>query len=236
MARTLDSYQPLVGLSAIKDIHSTYCNMSENFSKLLGWKSPKDCIGKTDNDIPCDVNQFAEEFVKTDQKILTNQKQIITVDLQNYCSGWKLLLVEKNVFKDKQGKSIGIYLQALDLSATSLFQGYRLLYKLDEKIIGKSPKPISYLLSDVDDFFSLTEKQQECLFYLTRGKSIKQIAKRLGISPRTVESHLDTIKNKLQCDSKSELIEKVIDSGFLYSVPKRLFRTIFNISNSSCPS
>lgn len=51
----------------------------------------------------------------------------------------------------------------------------------------------------------LTEKQLECLSYYANGKSAKEIAKDLFISHRTVEDHLNKIKEKLKCCSKSEL-------------------------------
>ncbi len=55
---------------------------------------------------------------------------------------------------------------------------------------------------------SLTERELECLNLLLKGKSATQIAKLLYISPRTVETHLEHIKNKMACFSKSEVVEK----------------------------
>jgi len=52
----------------------------------------------------------------------------------------------------------------------------------------------------------ITKREAECLCYLTFGKTGKEIARILKISPRTVESHLNTLKGKLNCITKSELI------------------------------
>ncbi|MCF6766669.1 helix-turn-helix transcriptional regulator [Thiotrichales bacterium 19S3-7] len=53
---------------------------------------------------------------------------------------------------------------------------------------------------------SLTSRELDCLYELAKGLMIKEIAKNLSISPRTVETHLNHIKNKLTLTSKSDLI------------------------------
>ena len=59
----------------------------------------------------------------------------------------------------------------------------------------------------------LTEKQIDCVILLIEGKSAKEIAKILDLSFRTVEGHLHKIKEKLNCNNKSELIKKLLDLG-----------------------
>ncbi|MCK4608139.1 MAG: helix-turn-helix transcriptional regulator [Gammaproteobacteria bacterium] len=55
--------------------------------------------------------------------------------------------------------------------------------------------------------FNLSPKEFNCLHYLARGYSQKEIGRTCGISDRTVESHLDKIKGKLNIHNKKELIE-----------------------------
>lgn len=63
------------------------------------------------------------------------------------------------------------------------------------------------------DFFNkkklqlrLTNQEAACLTKLAQGKSFKETARLLTLSPRTVESYLHNIKNKMGCDSTSELL------------------------------
>ncbi len=58
------------------------------------------------------------------------------------------------------------------------------------------------------DSNQLTDRQADCLYYLVNGMSIKQIAKRLILSPRTVEHYLEAVKMKMGCESRVELFEK----------------------------
>jgi DNA-binding NarL/FixJ family response regulator len=51
----------------------------------------------------------------------------------------------------------------------------------------------------------LTPREREVLQLIARGYRYKQIALRLGISPRTVESHTSAVLRKLQLTSRHEL-------------------------------
>ena len=52
----------------------------------------------------------------------------------------------------------------------------------------------------------LTRQQFKCVFKLSEGMRIKSIAILLGISPRTVEDHINKVKEKLQCTTTADLI------------------------------
>lgn len=51
----------------------------------------------------------------------------------------------------------------------------------------------------------LTPRERECLHSLLEGKTAKETAVDLELSPRTVESYFDNIKKKLNCPSKRDL-------------------------------
>ena len=66
--------------------------------------------------------------------------------------------------------------------------------------------------------FRLTQKELECIDHLLVGKTAVEIAKALGISIRTAETHLSNIKDKLYCTSKSQLIAQLMKLGFTPSL------------------
>lgn len=55
---------------------------------------------------------------------------------------------------------------------------------------------------------SLTSREKEVLSWMTRGHSASQIATFLHLSRRTVEHHIERMKEKLNCHSKWELLQK----------------------------
>lgn len=56
-----------------------------------------------------------------------------------------------------------------------------------------------------DELGQLTPREREVLHHLARGYPYKQIGVRLGISPRTVETHVGAVLRKLQLSSRHEL-------------------------------
>ena len=52
----------------------------------------------------------------------------------------------------------------------------------------------------------LSQREYECLRYASKCYSLKEIAKQIDISPRTVETYLNSVKNKLGVEKRSDLI------------------------------
>ena len=52
-----------------------------------------------------------------------------------------------------------------------------------------------------------SRREFECIKYLARGYSMKEIGQILSLSPRTVESYLENVKNKTNCHFKSQIID-----------------------------
>ena len=53
----------------------------------------------------------------------------------------------------------------------------------------------------------ITDRQQQCLSLVAKGYTMKSAAKKLMISPRTVEHHLQNIKEKYKIKKKNQLID-----------------------------
>jgi len=58
---------------------------------------------------------------------------------------------------------------------------------------------------DSDDLDQLTPREREVLRHLARGYTYKEIARRLSISVKTVETHASAVLRKLQLSSRNEL-------------------------------
>lgn len=62
---------------------------------------------------------------------------------------------------------------------------------------------------------SISSQEYHCLAFLMQNQSIKEIAQRMHLSPRTVETYLNNLKNKLHCQTSSELV-KLIRNVYLF--------------------
>jgi NarL family two-component system response regulator YdfI len=61
----------------------------------------------------------------------------------------------------------------------------------------------------------LTRREQEVLAGVVRGERSKEIAKRLGITERTVRAYLTTIYTKLNVDSRASAVAAALERGLL---------------------
>lgn len=64
----------------------------------------------------------------------------------------------------------------------------------------------------------LTNRERECLFYLLRCRTAKEIAQILNISFKTVEMHICHIKEKLNCQTKSKIFDRAVERGIINDV------------------
>ncbi len=62
---------------------------------------------------------------------------------------------------------------------------------------------------------SLTPREQDVLRLIARGYTYKELARRLSISPKTVETHVSSVLRKLQLSSRHELTRWAADRKLL---------------------
>lgn len=62
-------------------------------------------------------------------------------------------------------------------------------------------------INDEEQHIHFTQRQCECLYYLSQHQSTKQIAQFLNLSHRSVETYIQTIKSKIGVSSKSDLLK-----------------------------
>ena len=65
---------------------------------------------------------------------------------------------------------------------------------------------------------SLTPREVETLSWVMRGKTIVKVAEVMAISPRTAEYYFLTIKRKMGCRTKSDLMNWVVENSILTDV------------------
>lgn len=73
---------------------------------------------------------------------------------------------------------------------------------------------------------TLSAREAECFFHIIQSCSIKEIALRMNISKRTVETHLSNIKDKLDVSNLREIIEFALANGYISVAP--LFNAMLN--------
>lgn len=67
-----------------------------------------------------------------------------------------------------------------------------------------------------------TNREIDCIKALMLGKTANDTAKDLGISSRTVETHIDNIRKKLGVRYKSEIVSKMVSDKHFSSLLLKL--------------
>ena len=207
-----------------KNKNSIYTQGNDACAKLFGFKRNEDMIGISDCDIPCDVSQYADLCKKTDIDVMSSRKPLRIIRTSRYAGGMqKTLLINKTPIFDKNNSVIGTSAYCLDFSEvlnklSQLITSNEMKYDHQLKLQANYHPNENYTAK-----IKLTKRQSECLFFLLRGKTAKESAKILKICHRTVENYIDQLKLKFNCQTKSELISKALDQGYMNIIPKRLF-------------
>lgn len=61
----------------------------------------------------------------------------------------------------------------------------------------------------------ITDREIDCLNHLLQNKNAAETAKLMNLSRRTVESYLENIRLKCDCNSKSELYQRIVNDKYL---------------------
>jgi DNA-binding CsgD family transcriptional regulator len=215
------------GAWGCKDENSVFMYGNAEYGRIIGVKHHEDVIGRTDFEMPCATTNCAHLFRAQDKKVIQTLEKMRILDIHPFAGGqWKAYIFTKTPMLDEEQNVIGTIYHGADITNTTSIEIGSLLARVSvegvkNELLGQNSYMLSHKFCDI----KLTCKQSEVLFYLLRGKTVKKIALILGLSPRTIEEHIESLKNKFLAFNKSELIDKAICKGFLNTIPERLLRS-----------
>ncbi len=189
-----------------KDKKGKYIKIYEGFLLESKIHSESDVIGQSDQEL---WGAKAPSFSANDKRVLFREKNHIFIEEHIVLENKKFYLSCKSPWYSEDGKIIGIFGSSLllnsqiSLSTSSCFEKWDPFLELLHAAYANHEIPI------------LTKRQKECLKYLAKGMTLKQIGASLNLSPRTVEHYLHAIKTKLQCGNRYELIQKANELNIL---------------------
>lgn len=181
-----------------KNVEGIYLGYSDYGAISLGFTNAKDIIGSTD------LNLFPKEtadiFREVDQKVILYKTEIFTqhrvlIKSSSFVTFFSHVIPLYNTCEEVTG-ILGI--------AVSINPGF---------ITAESNVSNNYCVtssSKKSNAGSLSKQEQDCVQRLCRGLSLKEIAREMDLSPRTVETYLERSKIKLNCYKRADLIAKYI--------------------------
>jgi DNA-binding CsgD family transcriptional regulator len=224
------------GCLFVTDIQSRFICTNKKTANLFGYKDVTSMLGMGHYDMRCPAVECAEDFISQDQFVTQNKLEITMLDIHEYVNRQVKIFLTKKIPYQENNQVVGSICQAMEIQSEAISKICATLIQSDKKYLEKTGRKERTYTTDLTlKANKLSTRQLECLFYILRGKSMKEIGKKLQISHRTVETHLEEIKTKLKCKKKSDLIEYSIANGYFNYIPKNIFSSITKIIHHITP-
>lgn len=219
----------LPGAWTVIDNKSCFIYYNQAYAKMAGLdnKWPKDyLIGKTGAAIPSKPSRCIKYFWYSDKLVKETKKKVTLLNcLQGENDQWLLLELNKIPIINQDNEVEAIlcqYINKVDNHALDLVLSLATQPIISTEI--SNDDVIIYNLSQISEQVILKPRELECLFYLSRGYSHKEIARNKKVAYRTLSYHIDELKDKFHASTITELVIKAIVSGYIDNLPKNLFR------------
>jgi len=214
-----DQIDRIDGLAAVRDRDCLYQYTNATYGRLHGLPHHLDIIGGSSLDLPCDTAACAALFDEQDRQVMRSGKTLKMLDIHRYADGaWRAHLYTKRPWRDDHDAIIGTIGWGVDITSAYTYAfGGQLARYTDQS---------DFLLTEgteQSNGLTLSPREQEVLFLVLRGKTSKLAAAVLGLSHRTVEQYVDTLKLKFGVQSKIELIDAAIERGYMQCIPLSIF-------------
>lgn len=221
-AQLNNAFESFPGSVFCKDKNGKYLEVNAVQIYIFGCASADDILGKND----CDFTNMdsAQSWNKNDNDVIYSGKpKTIIEHLHNgpFEKQAMPFLSHKFPLKNKSNKIIGIFGMSFLLDNVKAKQNW-----LTESGFQAKSKYLEFLNAiELHNYqitgnygnVQLSKREMQCLFWCAKDKTAKKIADILGLSPRTIESYLITLKNKLNCSSKYELINIALKNPIIRS-------------------
>ncbi len=220
----------LPGLIVVVDKESRFIYSNKYTANLFGYHDEECMHGIDAHAMKCPAVECAQEFIAQDQLVMQTGEEITILDIHQYAYGKpKILLTKKTPFIENQ-QIRGSICHCTEIHSITLSQVCSALIQADKKYYTKkSAGERSYTFGHNINNKQLSERELDCMFYLLRGHTIKQIGQLLGISPRIVETYMEKTRIKLNCSKKADIVEYCLSEGLLNYIPQNFLE--INISN-----
>ncbi|RKP47521.1 helix-turn-helix transcriptional regulator [Trinickia fusca] len=209
------------GACACKAVGSTFLYGNAEFKRSMGLGEELSLLGLRHSDLPAAFGSFDDSYVAQDRFVMEQGSTVRSINVYHASeTGVKAYLVVKKPFVDCETNARGVLIHGTDI--TNINSSMLQLARLEPRLPKSLPRG-SFVIRGETQGVDLTPRETEILFFLLRGGVARRIADLLSISVRTVEHHIDALKDKFAVSSKPELIEKAIEMGYFYITPATLF-------------
>jgi DNA-binding CsgD family transcriptional regulator len=194
-----------------------YLGCNDTKAEVANFNSRNDIIGTKIYDYVRKENAVLVE--KTDQKVINSSNPQYKIECADFIRPSRSLLdpMLYNYVSIKQplyassGNIIGLFGLSISFNILPYINWCMFVELLSKDKLNNIGQTIcNYIYKQVAEIASLSYRENQCLFYVSRGRSFKEIANIVKISQKTVEYYWENVKMKTNCNLKSEIIDKYL--------------------------
>lgn len=182
--------------------------VNERNSALCGFDTANQAMGKPY--FSSFTTKAARLLLENDHEVMKNENIHIVEEIiqKNNTDLATQVLSIKMPWYNNQNKVIGLFGCSVILGKDSLASSLALISKMGLLV---SKEHLSANIGFEINGIYLAKQQRICAEFLLMGMSIKEIALRMNLSPRTVENYIENIKFKCGSHNRTDLIIKLYE-------------------------
>jgi DNA-binding CsgD family transcriptional regulator len=211
-------FDQLPGFVGWKDTSLHHLGCNQNLAAMLRLKHPSQIIGLKDKDL-IDHTEESESFHYKNDLLALQGNTVSGIHKSSHPYENSLYYFVKKPLFDGANHICGIIYHCTEFKTPEPSSVN--LEATSTPFVWKPLPPASHNPSlPIQNKFKLSNRELECLYYILRGKSAKQIAETMSLSKRTIESYVENIKNKCGSHTKADLLVLAISNGYMNYIPK----------------
>lgn len=193
-----------------KDMNSRCLYVNRACRELLRLPHDFEVEGLRVGEIPAPIAEFEKEFEESDRLVEVSQEMKRSLEIHPFGKDQVLsaYFVEKSPLFNENNVMIGTILHG--------YPALNLRFNRDKIDTG------IFIFGVPDD--TLSKKEWDFVYFVTRGYSTKEMARLSGISPGTITSRQNSVFNKLGIDTLAQLKQMAFAKGWDNYIPSDLLR------------
>lgn len=199
-----------------KDLNSRFIYANKAYYDLINIPHYFNLDGRYDSEIPAVTSEFSADFQLHDKKVIVANKSISSLEIHAY---GKYKEIEPYIFEKYPLIYKGIIVG-------TIFHGKKTSFFSTEMLLS-SQTPTSFMFNPPNDHFS--EKEWAVIFFLNQRHTSKEIAKKMSISPRTVQNHIQNIYRKSGVNTLNAFIDYCREYNYEKYVPRSILKPTHKI-------
>lgn len=204
---------PINGHVFWKDINGRYLGSNDLMLEVVKVASFQDLLTKVDSDFDVLENEL---YMQQDKLVMQSGQSLHFLDSATTPELKIDFFSIKSPLLDTNGKLAGVWGYSSYLTEYNPKTFLPIFQDADITLKNFDATALAKLhIEKIVALHNLSKRQIQCLYCLAKAMTMKQIARKLDISARTVEGHLEVTKLKLNCKSRLELISKAHEMNLL---------------------